>query len=288
VIAFASSLDQIGPFGRDVRDAATLLRIIAGQDPLDSTTQPGEVPDYLAGLTVDLQGLKVGVPHEYWVGGMEPGVEQTVRAAIQTLADLGATIIEISLPATEHALDAYYIIAPAEASANLARYDGVKYGWRAGGAGQDLSHIDVVAETRGRGFGAEVIRRIMLGTYALSSGYYEAYYKKAQQVRTLVARDFEAAFAQVDVIAAPTSPTVAFPLGAKTEDPMAMYLMDVYTIPANLAGICGVSVPCGFSEGLPVGLQLLGPALGEATLLRAAYAYEQATPWHTRRPELGG
>jgi aspartyl-tRNA(Asn)/glutamyl-tRNA(Gln) amidotransferase subunit A len=219
---------------------------------------------------------------------MEPGVEQTVRAAIQTLAELGATIVEISLPATAHALDAYYIIAPAEASANLARYDGVKYGWRAGGADQDLGHIDVVAETRGRGFGAEVVRRIMLGTYALSSGYYEAYYKKAQQVRTLVARDFEAAFAQVDLIAAPTSPTVAFPLGAKTEDPLAMYLMDVYTIPANLAGICGVSVPCGFSEGLPVGLQLLGPALGEATILRAAYAYEQATPWHTRRPALGG
>jgi aspartyl-tRNA(Asn)/glutamyl-tRNA(Gln) amidotransferase subunit A len=288
VIAFASSLDQIGPFGRDVRDAATLLHVIAGYDPLDSTTQPGEVPDYEAGLTVDLQGLTVGVPREYWVGGMEAGVEQTVRAAIQTLAELGATIVEISLPATAHALDAYYIIAPAEASANLARYDGVKYGWRAGGADQDLGHIDVVAETRGRGFGAEVVRRIMLGTYALSSGYYEAYYKKAQQVRTLVARDFEAAFAQVDLIAAPTSPTVAFPLGAKTEDPLAMYLMDVYTIPANLAGICGVSVPCGFSEGLPVGLQLLGPALGEATILRAAYAYEQATPWHTRRPALGG
>jgi aspartyl-tRNA(Asn)/glutamyl-tRNA(Gln) amidotransferase subunit A len=288
VIAFASSLDQIGPLARDVRDAATLLQVIAGADPLDSTSQPAPVPDYNAGLTVDLQGLRVGVPREYWVEGMDPAVEASVRAAIQTLAELGATIIDISLPATEYALAAYYIIAPAEASANLARYDGVKYGWRAGSTdGPDLSHIDVVAATRGQGFGPEVIRRIMLGTYALSSGYYEAYYQKAQQVRTLVARDFDAAFAQVDVIAAPTSPAVAFPIGAKAEDPLAMYLMDIYTIPANLAGICGVSVPCGLVEQLPVGLQLLGPALGEGTVLRAAYAYEQATPWHTQRPQLG-
>ena len=287
VVAFASSLDQIGPFGRDVRDVATLLQVIAGHDPLDATSQTAPVPDYPTALGLSIRGLRVGVPREYWVGGIEPGVEQAVRAAIQTLADLGAEIVEVTLPSTEYALAAYYIIAPAEASANLARYDGVKYGYRAGAeAGSDLGAGDVVAETRGRGFGAEVIRRIMLGTYALSSGYYDAYYKKAQQVRTLIAREFAAAFAQVDVIAAPTSPTPAFLLGARTADPLAMYLMDVFTIPANLAGICGVSVPCGFVEDLPVGLQLLGPALGEATILRAAYGYEQATAWHLRRPPL--
>jgi aspartyl-tRNA(Asn)/glutamyl-tRNA(Gln) amidotransferase subunit A len=286
VIAFASSLDQIGPLARDVRDAATLLHVIAGADPLDATSQPAPVPDYTEQLGTDLRGLKVGVPREYWVEGTDPQVAQCVRAAIQVLADLGATLVDISLPATEYALAAYYIIAPAEASANLARYDGVKYGVRAGGSdGQALGAVDVVAETRGRGFGPEVTRRIMLGTYVLSSGYYDAYYKKAQQVRTLVARDFEAAFAQVDVIAAPTSPTTAFPIGG-IEDPLTMYLLDVFTIPANLAGICGVSVPCGFVNELPVGLQLLGPALGEASLLPVAHAYEQATPWHLRRPPL--
>ncbi len=286
VIAFASSLDQIGPLARDVRDAATLLHVIAGLDPLDATSQPAPVPDYTERLGGDLHGLKVGVPREYWVEGTDPAVAASVRAAIQVLADLGATLVDISLPATEYALAAYYIIAPAEASANLARYDGVKYGYRADGAdGQALGAVDVVAETRGRGFGPEVTRRIMLGTYVLSSGFYDAYYKKAQQVRTLVARDFEAAFAQVDVIAAPTSPTTAFPIGG-IEDPLTMYLLDVFTIPANLAGICGVSVPCGFVNELPVGLQLLGPALGEGTILQTAHAYEQATPWHLRRPAL--
>jgi len=281
LVAFASSLDQIGPFAKTVEDAAILLGAISGLDPRDSTTLDAPVPDYTAGLGRDLKGLRVGLPKEYRIEGTDPGVRDTVDAAIRQLESLGAIPVEISLPHTEPAVAVYYILATAEASANLARFDGVRYGHRAEGAGDLGEHY---RKSRSEGFGAEVKRRIILGTFVLSSGYHDQYYTRAQKVRTLVRRDFEEAFAQVDVIASPTSPTTAFRLGEKKDDPLQMYLADVYTIAANLAGICGISIPCGFHDGLPVGLQLLGPALGEETLLRVAHAYEQSTDWHRRRP----
>jgi len=282
LIALASSLDQIGPFAQDVEDTALLLRAIAGHDRRDSTSIAAPVPDYKAELPKGVEGLTLGLPDEYFIDGMDPEVERTVREAIEVLRGLGARIERVSLPTTRHALAAYYIILPAEASSNLARYDGVKYGLRV--AGRDL--VDMESRTRAAGFGAEVKRRIMLGTYALSAGYYDAYYGKAQSVRTLVRREFAAAFARVDLIVAPTTPNVAFKHGEK-EDPLSMYLNDVFTIPGNLSGIPGVSVPCGFSgAGLPIGLQILGRPLDEARVLRAAYAYENATTWRSRQPVM--
>ena len=279
LVAYGSSLDQIGVLAQDVRDAALLLGVIAGQDPHDSTTMPAPVPAYSQSLSGDVRGLRIGLPDEYFVEGLQPEVNAAVRAAIDVLAGLGAEVVRISLPNTDKALPVYYLVATAEASANLARFDGVRYGFSADSA----SILENYRDSRGQGFGAEVKRRIMLGTYVLSAGYYDAYYLKAQQVRTLIKQDFESAFTQVDVIASPVAPTTAFRLGEKVEDPLAMYLSDLFTIPLNLAGMCGISVPCGFdAQGLPIGLQLMGPHLGEATLLRAAHAYEQATPWHTR------
>ena len=283
LIAFASSLDQAGPFGKDVADAALMLQTIAGHDPMDSTSAAIPVPDYAAVLSQGVKGLKVGIPDEYFIDGLDPEVESAVRAAITTLEHLGAKTQRVSLPHTEYGLAAYYVIAPAEASSNLARYDGVKYGLRVPGA-RDL--IDMYSRTRGAGFGAEVKRRVMLGTYALSAGYYDAYYGKAQKVRTLVLRDFQRAFELVDVIVAPTTPSVAFKMGER-EDPLQMYLNDVFTIPVNLAGLPGLSMPAGFTQtGLPIGLQIIGKAFDEATVLRAAKAYEAATPWRERKPEL--
>jgi aspartyl-tRNA(Asn)/glutamyl-tRNA(Gln) amidotransferase subunit A len=281
LVAFASSLDQIGPFAKDVRDAALVLGAIAGVDPADATSVDVPVADYVAALSQGVRGLRVGVL-EYAREGMDPDVERAVAAAIEVLRGLGATTHPVTLPTADYGLAAYYIIAPAEASSNLARYDGVKYGLRE--QGKDL--IDMESRTRAAGFGAEVKRRVMLGTYALSAGYYDADYGKAQKVRTLIRRDFEQAFEGVDVIVGPTTPGVAFKHGEK-EDPLAMYLNDIFTVPANLSGNPGISVPCGFSaSGLPIGLHLVGRAFDEATLLRAAYAYEQATTWRTRRPEL--
>jgi aspartyl-tRNA(Asn)/glutamyl-tRNA(Gln) amidotransferase subunit A len=283
VIAFASSLDQVGPFARDAEDAALLLQVIAGADPMDSTAVDVPVPDYRAALEHGIEGMKIGVPAEYFIDGLDPEVERAVRAAIVALEKLGARTEPVSLPHTEYGLAAYYVIAPAEASSNLARYDGVKYGLRAPGA-RDL--IDMYSRTRAAGFGNEVKRRLMLGTYVLSAGYYDAYYGQAQKVRTLVRRDFERAFARVDLIVAPTTPGVAFKMGEK-EDPLQMYLNDIFTIPVNLAGLPGVSIPGGFTQtGLPIGLQLIGRAFDEATLLRAAHAYQQVTTWHTRKPTL--
>jgi aspartyl-tRNA(Asn)/glutamyl-tRNA(Gln) amidotransferase subunit A len=280
LLAFASSLDQIGPFTRNVEDAAITLQAIAGHDPRDSTSSPVAVPDFRAALTGDVRGMKLGVAKQYSVDGMESGVSAAISAAIARFGDLGAEIIEVDLPHTEYALPTYYITAPAEASANLSRYDGVKYGL----AVEAPTLAETYARTRGEGFGPEVKRRIMLGTYALSSGYYDAYYVKAQKVRTLIKQDFDRAWEKVDAIVAPTSPTVAFPLGTRTDDPYQMYLADVFTIPANMAGIPGVAVPCGFSDGLPVSLQILGPAFAEDTILRVAHAYEQAESWHTFKP----
>jgi aspartyl-tRNA(Asn)/glutamyl-tRNA(Gln) amidotransferase subunit A len=283
LVAFASSLDQIGPFTRSVRDAAMLLEAIAGHDPLDSTSMPGPVPRYTVALKGDIKGLRIGVPDEYFIDGMQPEVEQAVRAAIAQLEAMGAQIKRVSLPHTDTALSVYYIVAPAEASANLARFDGIRYGPR-----EEAENLwETYRRTRGAGFGAEVKRRIMLGTYALSAGYYDAYYLRAQKVRTLIKQDFDAAFNEVDVIAAPVSPTTAFKIGERTDDPLQMYLSDVFTLAANLAGICGISVPCGFDgKGLPIGLQIIGPAFGEERILHVAHAYEQATDWHQRAPEL--
>ncbi|KYH31962.1 Asp-tRNA(Asn)/Glu-tRNA(Gln) amidotransferase subunit GatA [Neomoorella mulderi] len=283
LVAFASSLDQIGPITRDVTDCALVLGVIAGHDPSDSTSADLPVPDYRAALQPEIKGLKIGVPREYFGAGIEPEVETVVRRAIAKLEEMGAICEETSLPHTEYALPAYYLVAPAEASSNLARYDGVSYGLRV--PGKDI--IEMYMNTRSQGFGPEVKRRIMLGTYALSSGYYDAYYLKALKVRTLIRRDFEAAFSKYDLLATPTSPTVAFRLGEKAGDPLAMYMSDLCTIPVNMAGLPALSIPCGFSQGLPVGLQLIGKAFDEATLLRAAYAFEQATEYHRRRPELG-
>lgn len=282
LIAFASSLDQIGPFGRTVEDVALLLQVIAGHDFADSTSVELPVPDYRAALTGDIRGLRIGIPAEYRVPGMDPAVEKVIEEALRTLQELGAELVTVSLPHTEYALATYYIIAPSEASANLARYDGVKYGLSL--PGETL--LERYLRTRGEGFGPEVKRRIMLGTYALSAGYYDAYYVKAQKVRTLIKRDFDQAFERLDVIAAPTSPTVAFRLGERTADPLQMYLSDVFTIPANMAGLPAIAVPCGFAHGLPVSLQFMGRPFDEPTLLRVAHAYEQATPWHTMWPAL--
>jgi aspartyl-tRNA(Asn)/glutamyl-tRNA(Gln) amidotransferase subunit A len=281
LVAFASSLDQIGPLARTVGDVALLMNAIAGHDPLDSTSMKVDVPDYTAALKPDLKGVRVGVPKEYFIEGMQPATESAVRAAIGQMHDLGAEIVEISLPHTDVALPVYYLIAPAEASANLARFEGVRYGPRVEGGNM----WETYRRTRGAGFGPEVKRRIMLGTYALSAGYYDAYYLKAQKVRTLVKQDFDKAFDLVDVIACPTSPSTAFKIGERVDNPLQMYLSDVFTLAVNLAGICGLSLPCGFDEvGLPIGLQLIGPAFGEESVLRAGYAYEQATAWHTRLP----
>ncbi len=282
LIAFASSLDQIGPFARTVEDAAIMLEAIAGQDPHDATSVPLDAPSFAKSFRQDLKGIRVGVAREYSVDGMEPGVDAAVKASIRQLEDLGAEIVDISLPNTEYALATYYITAPAEASANLSRFDGVKYGLRL----EEETLLETYQRTRGTGFGPEVKRRIMLGTYALSSGYYDAYYVKAQKVRTLIKQDFDRAFEHVDVIAAPTSPTVAFPLNSRTNDPYQMYLADVFTIPANMAGIPGISIPCGFSDNLPVSLQLLGKSFDEQTLLSFAHAYEQAAGWFHHLPEL--
>jgi aspartyl-tRNA(Asn)/glutamyl-tRNA(Gln) amidotransferase subunit A len=281
LVAYASSLDQVGPLAKEVRDAALLLNALAGHDPRDSTSAPAPAPDYLETLGRDLKGLKVGVPQEYFGAGLDPEVEAAVKQALATLEGLGATLVEVSLPHTEYAVAAYYVIATAESSSNLARYDGVKYGRRAPGA----NLLEMYANTRTAGLGAEVRRRIMLGTYALSAGYYDAYYRKASQVRTLMRRDFEAAFARCDVLGAPVAPTPAPRLGDMITDPLTMYLADIFTIAVNLAGTPGISVPCGFSrEGLPIGLQILGPPFGEPVVLQAAYAFEQATDFHRRQP----
>ncbi len=285
LVAFASSLDQVGTFGKDVLDAAILLQAIAGRDPRDSTSMDLPVPDYVGALErgMDVRGLRVGVPREYFVEGMQADVAAGVRAAIAQLADLGAEIVEVSLPHTEYALPVYYLIAPAEASANLARYDGVRYGLSI--ASDDI--WETYRRTRGEGFGPEVKRRIMLGTYALSAGYYDAYYLKAGQVRTLLKHDFEQAFQQVDVIVGPTSPVTAFQIGERSADPLQMYLADIFTLSVNLAGVCGISLPCGFdSQGMPIGLQMIGRAFDEERLLGVAHAYERATPWHTRHPSV--
>jgi aspartyl-tRNA(Asn)/glutamyl-tRNA(Gln) amidotransferase subunit A len=282
LVAFASSLDQIGPFGKDVTDCALLMNAIARYDQRDSTSMDAPVPDYTEALVDNIEGMRVGVPKEYFIEGMQPEVEQRVREAIDKLAELGAEVAEVSLPHTEYSLPTYYLIAPAEASANLARYDGVKYGL----SRREGELWDNYKQTRQVGFGAEVKRRIMLGTYALSAGYYDAYYLKAQKVRTLIKGDFDRAFADVDVVVAPTSPTVAFKIGEKVDDPLQMYLSDIFTLSVNLAGICGISIPCGFADGLPVGLQIMGKPFAEETILRVAYAYEQATEWHKRRPAL--
>ena len=280
LIAFGSSLDQIGPFARDARDAATLLQTIAGHDPNDATSSPTMVQDYNAALTGSIKGMRIGIPEEYWIEGTQPGVIAAVKQAIEQLRELGAELSPVSLPHTKYGVAAYYIIAPAEASSNLARYDGVKYGY----AYRDTTDMwEAMEKTRAYGFGAEVKRRIMLGTYALSAGYYDAYYNQAQKVRALIAQDFERAFERFDALVSPTSPNVAFKLG-EISDPYQMYLEDVFTIPANLAGICGVSIPAGFSEGLPVGMQLLGNIFREDTILRIADAFQRVTAYHKKWP----
>jgi len=284
VVAYASSLDQVGPVTRDVRDCALLLKAIAGYDPSDSTSVDIPVPDYQAVLDGDLGGVRIGLPKEYFIDGLDADVRRSVEQAVATYRDLGAEIIDVSLPHTTYAVACYYLIATAEASSNLARYDGVRFGLRAEHA-ENL--IDMYMQSRAAGFGAEVKRRIMLGTYALSSGYYDAYYLKAQKVRTLIRQDFLEAFDKVDTLLTPVAPTPAFAIGEKVNDPLQMYLSDIYTIPVNLAGTCAMSLPCGFSAaGLPIGMQLIGKPFDEATVLHTAHAFEQATEWHKRRPEL--
>jgi aspartyl-tRNA(Asn)/glutamyl-tRNA(Gln) amidotransferase subunit A len=285
LVAYASSLDQIGPFGRSVEDAAILLGAIAGYDPKDSTSLKVEVPDYTQYLIPDLKGKRVGVITETFGEGLDSVVADAVHKAIQQLKDLGATVQEISCPRFRYGLPTYYVIAPSEASANLARYDGVKYGFRSKDA---ESLISMYTQTRAKGFGAEVKRRIMIGTYALSAGYYDAYYLKAQKVRTLIKQDFEKAFESVDVLVCPTAPTTAFKAGEKTADPLSMYLSDLMTIPVNLAGLPGLSLPCGFDvQGLPIGLQIISNVLREDRMFQVAYAYEQATAWHQQTPKIG-
>jgi len=279
LIAFASSLDQIGPFARRVEDVAHVFTAIAGHDPQDSTSSPLPVEPVEEQLSRGVEGMRLGIPREYLVEGMEPGVREAIEAAFAELEKLGASLEEVSLPTTEAGLSTYYIIAPAECSANLARMDGVRFGLHV----DRPALTDTYLQTRGRGFGPEVKRRIMLGTYALSSGYYDAYYRKAQKVRTLIAEEFDRAFEKVDALVCPTSPTVAFPRGAKS-DPLSMYLCDVLTLPVNLAGLPGISIPCGLSEGLPVGLQVIGPRFQDARVLRVAHAYERATRWHAEMP----
>jgi aspartyl-tRNA(Asn)/glutamyl-tRNA(Gln) amidotransferase subunit A len=284
LVAFASSLDQIGPITKDVKDAAILMNVIAGHDPRDSTSANIAVPDFTQSLKKVVRGMKIGIPKEYFIEGMDPEVDKAVREAVKTLEGLGAQVVEVSLPHTGYAVATYYILATSEASSNLARYDGVKYGYRARNP-KDL--LDMYLKSRSEGFGPEVKRRIMLGTYALSAGYYDAYYKKGQQVRTLIKHDFDDAFRSVDIIATPTAPTAAFKIGEKSADPLQMYLSDIFTISVNLAGIPGISIPCGFTKSkLPIGLQLLGKHFDEESILRAAFAYEQATEWHKKRPKL--
>jgi len=283
LISYGSSMDVVGVLGHTAADVSSVLSIIAGYDPLDATTYSQPVPQIKLSNQPDMRGLKIGVPSEYFIEGVQTEVEAAVRAAIQKLEQLGSEIVEISLPHTEYALPVYYIIAPAEASANLARFDGVRYGLRV----EDNDLIEMFKRTRGEGFGPEVTRRIMIGTYALSAGYYDAYYGQAQKVRTLIRRDFEKAFEQVDMIAGPSTPTTAFRIGQHSDDPLEMYLQDVFTLPANLAGIPGISLPVGFDKkGLPIGMQLFAPHFGEPRLLEASHAYQLATDWHTRRPEL--
>ncbi|MCM2357503.1 MAG: Asp-tRNA(Asn)/Glu-tRNA(Gln) amidotransferase subunit GatA [Geobacteraceae bacterium] len=284
VIAYASSLDQVGPMTRDVADCAVMLGAVAGFDPKDSTSVNLPVPDYTQALVRDLKGVKIGLPKEYFIPGLDPDVKHALDQAIETYRGLGAEFREITLPHTDYAVATYYLVATAEASSNLARYDGVRFGHRAKEA---KGLVEMFSRSRDEGFGPEVKRRIMLGTYALSSGYYDAYYLKAQKVRTLIMHDFIRAFEEVDLILTPVAPTPAFRLGEKTNDPLQMYLSDIFTIPVNLAGTCGISVPAGFSrEGLPIGLQLVGRPFGEEAILRAAYAFEQATEWHKRKAAL--
>ena len=283
LIAYASSLDQIGPITKTVQDNALVLNAIAGHDSKDSTSVPYHKPDYTKFLVNDIQGLRIGVPKEYFGQGMDPNVEKVIREGIRTLESLGAIVEECSLPNTEYAMPAYYLIAPAEASSNLARYDGVRYGHRAEGV-EDV--LGLFSKTRAEGFGSEVKRRIMLGTYALSAGYYDAYYVKAQKVRTLIKQDFDRAFEKFDVLLSPTAPTPAFRLGEKSGDPLTMYLSDVCTVPINLAGIPALSIPAGFVDGLPVGLQLMGKPFDEGTLYRVAYTFEQNTAFHSVKPSL--
>jgi aspartyl-tRNA(Asn)/glutamyl-tRNA(Gln) amidotransferase subunit A len=293
LVAYASSLDQIGCFAKDVRDAAIVLEVLAGIDPRDSTSVPQPVPHYSVELNGAIKGMKLGLAREYMIGGLDPEVKEAIENAVRQLVKLGAEVVEISLPHTEYAIATYYIIAPAEASANLARFDGIRYGLRVEGA----DPIELYSRTRGAGFGAEVKRRIILGTYVLSSGYYDAYYLRAQKVRTLIRQDFLKAFEKVDAIVTPTTPTAAFKIGEKSDDPLQMYLSDIFTVAANVAGICGISVPCGFTSGgnsdtdsrtpkLPIGLQLLGKPFGEETILKIAHAYEQSASWHKERPNL--
>lgn len=284
LVAFASSLDQIGPITRDVTDSAMLLTAISGHDPKDSTSIPVPKQDFTKALDSNIKGMKIGVPKEYFVDGIDSEVDQATRKAIEVLQSLGASVDwEVSLPSTAYALAVYYIIAPSECSANLARYDGVKYGYSDHSSGSMWSELE---NTRQQGFGPEVKRRIMLGTYSLSAGYYDAYYLKALKVRTLISEEFSEAFKKYDVLVTPTSPTPAFKMGEKTADPLQMYLSDVLTIPVNIAGLPGISVQCGLSQGLPVGLQIIGPQMGDATILRVAHAYEQASEWHKLRPEI--
>jgi aspartyl-tRNA(Asn)/glutamyl-tRNA(Gln) amidotransferase subunit A len=284
VIAYASSLDQVGPLTRDVADCATMLGAIAGHDPKDSTSVDTPVPDYSATLALGVKGLKIGLPKEYFINGLNPDVQKSMQSAIETYRRLGAEFVDILLPHTDYAVATYYLIATAEASSNLARYDGVRFGHR---SEQAEGLIDMMTKSRSEGFGAEVKRRIMLGTYALSSGYYDAYYVKAQKVRTLIMNDFIRAFADVDVMLTPVAPTPAFKIGEKINDPLQMYLSDIFTIPVNLAGTCAMSLPAGFStDGLPIGLQLIGKPFGEEAILRAGYAFEQATEWHTRKAKI--
>ncbi|HKX12627.1 MAG TPA: amidase family protein, partial [bacterium] len=284
VIAFASSLDQVGPMTKDVRDCAIVLNAIAGHDSRDSTSFNAEVPDYTQSLKKDCKGLKIGVAKEYFIEGTDPEVDAAVRKALETYKALGAEIREVSLPHTEYAVPTYYILAPAEASSNLARYDGVRFGHRTENP-KDL--YELYTKSRSEGFGPEVKRRIMLGTYVLSAGYYDAYYLKAQQVRTLIRRDFENAFKEVDLLVTPTSPFPAFKIGEKADDPIQMYLSDIFTINVNLAGLPGMSLPCGISKGgLPIGMQLIAGHFQEEKIFHAAYAYEQATEWHRKRAPL--
>jgi len=287
LVAYASSLDQIGCFAKDVRDAATVLGVISGHDPRDSSSVPQPVANFAAGLSGDIKGLKLGLAKEYMIGGLDSEVKQAIEAAVEQFSRLGAEVVEVSLPHTDYAIATYYIIATAEASANLARFDGIRYGKRVDGA----DPIELYSKTRGKGFGPEVKRRIILGTYVLSSGYYDAYYLRAQKVRTLIRNDFLKAFERVNAILTPTSPTAAFKIGEKSADPLQMYLTDIFTISCNLAGNCGISIPCGFTgtePRLPIGLQLLGKPFGEETILRLAHAYEQSTEWHKEKPPISG
>ncbi|MBC8108452.1 MAG: Asp-tRNA(Asn)/Glu-tRNA(Gln) amidotransferase subunit GatA, partial [Anaerolineae bacterium] len=288
LVAFASSLDQIGPFGWTVSDVATLMNVIAGPDPKDSTCVPQSPPDCLAELERPIKGLRIGIAKEYALqSGMDPQVQSAIAAAIKEYQRLGATLVDVSLPHTEYGIAAYYVIAPCEASSNLARYDGVHFGHRTKEPVRDI--VELFSKSRAEGFGEEVQRRIMIGTYALSSGYHDAYYVRAQKIRALIKRDFDEAFKKCDVILSPTSPTPAFKVGEKSADPLQMYLCDVFTVTCNIAGIPGVSVPCGFTSGakpLPIGMQLVGPTFSEEALLRAARMYERETDWHARRPKI--